>query len=256
MSGEAFTDKVTVITGATGGLGRAMARGFAERGSRLFLTDRATEDLSLLARELRDDGAAVCFEAADLRRSAAAGDVIDAAAKAFGRIDVLVNNAGVCHSKSLWELSEEDWDDVLNINVKALFFALQAAARHMRERGGSIVNVASVAGRVGRPTLLHYAASKAAVISITRSAAAALASEKVRVNAIAPGMIDTEMLHDLQATWAREGNGGGVPSPAKVPLGRVAQPEEIVRAALFLAGDEAEYITGQTLNVCGGIVMS
>ena len=255
MSRQEFTDKVTVVTGATGGLGRAMTRGFAERGSRVFLTDRAADDLAGFAQELRDDGFTVCFEEADFRRSAAAAGVIEAAVKAFGRIDVLINNAGVCGSKSLWDLSEEDWDEVLNINVKALFFALQSAARHMRERGGAIVNVASVAGRVGRPTLLHYAASKAAVISITRSAAAALAAEKVRVNAIAPGMIDTGMLHDLQATWARDGS-GGVPSPAKVPLGRIAQPEEIVRAALFLASDDAEYITGQTLNVCGGIVMS
>ena len=255
---SALAGRVVVITGAAGGLGTALARAFAREGCGLFLTDVRADSLDRLVCELARGGAQVTGNAVDLATAAGARSMIDAAVGAFGGIHVLVNNAAVSTSRSFWDLQEEDWDAVLQVNVKGLFFALQAAARHMTESGGSIINIASVAGRAGRPALLHYAASKAAVISITRSAALALAKSKVRVNAIEPGMIDTEMLHDLQANWAQSSNGNGAAAPSEnlVPMGRIAQPEEIAAAALFLAGEGAGYITGQTLNVCGGIVMS
>ncbi|MEO6964719.1 MAG: SDR family oxidoreductase, partial [Acidobacteriaceae bacterium] len=171
---------------------------------------------------------------------------------------VLVNNAGVAWAKSFWDLTEEDWDLILGVNVKALFFTLQATARRMMEHGGTIINIASIAGRLPRPTLMHYAASKAAVISITRSAALALADHNIRVNAVAPGMIDTEMLHSLQSDLqkASPGSAAGQPGVDIVPLRRIAQPEEIAQAVLYLASDASAYITGQTLNVCGGISMN
>jgi NAD(P)-dependent dehydrogenase (short-subunit alcohol dehydrogenase family) len=253
-------NKVTVITGAGGGMGAALAAGFGAAGSRLFLSDNRAEQLSVSVGKAREFKVEVCSSVVDLSQGEAAKAMVEQAIRTFGQIDVLINNAGVCRAKALWHLNEEDWDRVLNVNVKGLFFAMQTAACHMLERGGVIINIASVAGRVGRPNLLHYAASKAAVISMTRSAAAALADHNIRVNAIAPGMIDTEMLREVQATCVREGLldgvGGSHPSLKAIPLGRVGQPEDVVRAALFLAGADSAFVTGQTLNVCGGSVMS
>ncbi|MBZ5561847.1 MAG: SDR family oxidoreductase [Acidobacteriia bacterium] len=254
-------NKVALITGAAGGLGRSLAATFAREGSRLFLCDINKIQLERQVAELCSQRADVSGSACDLAVTDQARSMVDRALQAYGRIDILVNNAAVSSTKRLWDLSESDWDAVLGVNVKGLFFVLQTAAKHMiSNRQGSIINIASVAGRVGRPTLIHYAASKAAVISITRSCALGLASYNVRVNAIAPGMIETGMLDELRAEWARNSDANGLAqqlSPAKtVPLGRVAQPEEIVGAAVYLASDESKYVTGQTLNVCGGIVMS
>jgi NAD(P)-dependent dehydrogenase (short-subunit alcohol dehydrogenase family) len=250
--------KVAVITGAAGGLGSALCRAFSEAGCRLFLTDIHKERLQLLMAELQKSGATATGEGLDLATPASARIVIGKAVEAYGRIDILVNNAGVSRAKGFFELTEEDWDSVLNINLKALFFTMQAGAKEMMGGGGSIINIASVAGRLPRPTLMHYAASKAAVISLTRSAALALGPNNVRVNAIAPGMMDTEMLQVLREDMkaGENGSGAGQPNLGIVPLGRIAQPEEIADAVLFLASEEARYITGQTLNVCGGISMN
>lgn len=252
---QTFRGKVVVITGAAGGLGRALAKDFAAAGATLALLDRNASRLTEAAHTLMQPYHAVV----DMGRPAEVLAAMDQIAATMGRIDILINNAAVCHSKSMWELTEADWDDVLNVNVKGLFFAIQAAAPRMPP-GGAILNIASVAGRVGRPTLLHYAASKAAVISITRSAAVELAPRGVRVNAVAPGMIDTDMLHQLQQAWkakaGEERSAAAQPSTNSTLLGRPAAPAEIAATVLFLASDAASYITGQTLNACGGIVMS
>jgi NAD(P)-dependent dehydrogenase (short-subunit alcohol dehydrogenase family) len=249
--------KVVVITGAAGGLGSALARRFAQERCRLFLTDKHQSGLTEIIGELAMEGATVAGEPMDLVNGGR-GNVIEKAFQVYGRIDTLVNNAGVSRAKPFWDLTEEDWDNVLNVNVKALFFALQTAAKYMLPHGGSIINIASVAGRLPRPALMHYAASKAAVISITRSAALALADNNIRVNAIAPGMMDTEMLHTLRSDLKEStpGSAPGQPSLSIIPLGRIAQPEEIAAAAVFLASDAGSYITGQTLNIDGGICMS
>ncbi|MGI8989852.1 MAG: SDR family NAD(P)-dependent oxidoreductase [Bryobacteraceae bacterium] len=246
---------VVVVTGAVGGLGSALSAGFAKNDFRVFVTDLHRDPLDSLIARIRDSGGHVCGDIADLASIDQTRAVIDRAVQTFGRIDVLINNAGVSSAKPIWDLNEADWDQVLSVNVKGTFFALQAAAKYMVHNGGSIINIASVAGRVGRPALLHYAASKAAVISITRSAAVALAKDNVRVNAIAPGMMDTDMLRELQSSL-NSNNGPGNPQAHGIPLGRIARPEEIVATALFLAGEDSAYMTGQTLNVDGGIVMS
>jgi NAD(P)-dependent dehydrogenase (short-subunit alcohol dehydrogenase family) len=250
--------KTVFITGATGGLGTALARRFAREGCRLFLTDLQQRSLAALLKELKSTGIEVRGESADLSIVKQTKGIIEKANQQFGSLDVLINNAGISNLKPLLELEEKDWDNILNVNVKGLFFALQAAAKCMIGKGGSIINIASVAGRLPRPKLLHYAASKAAVISITRSAALALAKDGIRVNAIAPGMIDTEMLNSLQSqdSDGSRSEGPGQPSIDAVALGRIAQPEEIADTAVFLASNQSRYIVGQTINVCGGIVMS
>jgi NAD(P)-dependent dehydrogenase (short-subunit alcohol dehydrogenase family) len=253
--------KVALITGAAGGLGRSLVAACATEGSNLFLCDINKSRIEQLIAEFQGRDGKVCGLACDLSIADEARSMVDQALQVYGHIDVLVNNAGVASTKTLWDLSESDWDAVLDVNVKGLFFVLQAAAKNMvSSKTGSIINIASVAGRVGRPTLIHYAASKACVISITRSCALALAPYNVRVNAIAPGMIDTGMLEELRDTWARMSEATGLGkqrSPVEtIPLGRIAQPEEIAGTAIYLASDDSQYVTGQTFNVCGGIVMS
>lgn len=253
-----LTGKAVLITGAAGGLGAALACRFAGEGCRLFLTDLRQRSLTMLLKKLESTGTEVRGEAADLSVVRQTRNVVEQANQQFGGLDVLINNAGISNLKPFLELEEKDWDDILNVNVKGAFFALQTAAKCMIGKGGAIINIASVAGRLPRPTLLHYAASKAAIISITRSAALALAKDGIRVNAIAPGMIDTKMLSSLQAGDNNDSalEGFGHPSLDAVPLRRIAQPEEIADAAVFLASDRSRYIVGQTVNVCGGIVMS
>ena len=250
--------KVALITGAAGGLGTALAQSFAQEGCELFLTDKNERRLHDVMEELLGKGFLVAGEAMNLTDASAAREITEMAFRTYGRIDVLVNNAGVSQCKPFWELTEVDWDMVFDVNVKALFFVLQATAKHMLQRGGCIINVASVAGRLPRPTLMHYAASKAAVISITRSAALALADHNIRVNAVAPGMMDTEMLEALCSDLQKSspGSTNGHPDVRMVPLGRIAQPQEIASAVVYLASEASTYITGQTLNVCGGICMS
>ncbi|MEN6535747.1 MAG: SDR family NAD(P)-dependent oxidoreductase [Bryobacteraceae bacterium] len=248
---------VAMITGGCGGLGRGLASGLAREGASLFLTDIDERGVESAVDELRSQGIVAHGTAADLRDSASVSKLVETALSVFPNVNVLVNNAGISETKSFWDLTEADWDRMLSVNVKGTFMLLQALAGHMASNGGgSIINIASVAGRAGRPMLLHYAASKAAVISITRSAALALASYHIRVNAIAPGMIDTEMLHGLQREWKEIAGNQSVPTPSAIPIGRVAQPADLVGAAIFLASQESAYITGQTLNVCGGLVLS
>jgi NAD(P)-dependent dehydrogenase (short-subunit alcohol dehydrogenase family) len=259
MSETSLSGKVVVITGGAGGLGRALSRDFQEAGSTLAILDKNETRLGEAVAELAGAGAQPYSAVVNMGRSAEVAEAMKQIAAKFGRVDVLINNAAVCQTKPMWELTEEDWDDVMDVNVKGVFFAIQSAAPHMPS-GSSILNIASVAGRLGRPTLLHYAASKAAVISITRSAAVELADRGIRVNAIAPGMIDTEMFHQLQQSWQKRSEDDR--SPAAQPsfkstlLGRPAKPSEIASVALFLCSGAASYVTGQTLNTCGGIVMS
>jgi NAD(P)-dependent dehydrogenase (short-subunit alcohol dehydrogenase family) len=246
-----------MITGACGGLGSALARGFAREGASLFLTDVNEPGLQRTLDELRSGGATADALAADLCDGAAVAKLAETALKTFPSMNVLVNNAGISETKTIWEITQADWDRMLAVNVTGPFLLLQALGRQMASNGGgSIINIASVAGRGGRPMLLHYAASKAAMISITRSAALALAPHRVRVNAISPGMMDTEMLHGLQQQWKEKAGNQSVPTASAIPIGRVAQPEDLVGTAIFLASEDSAYMTGQTLNVCGGLVLS
>jgi NAD(P)-dependent dehydrogenase (short-subunit alcohol dehydrogenase family) len=238
--------KTTVVTGSTRGIGRAIALGFASEGADVVVNGRDQAAAEAVCFELRGLGARAVAQAADLGRVAEARRLVAAAVDAFGRLDVLVNNAGLFTRRPALELEEADWDQLLDVNLKGAFFCAQAAARAMLGRGGAIVNVSSdAAWSGGLNPCAHYAASKAGMLSITRSLAKELAPHGIRVNAIAPGMIETDM----------GGTAGATLAGLRIPLGRYGTPEEVAAAAVFLASDQASYVTGATLNLSGGLFL-
>jgi D-sorbitol dehydrogenase (acceptor) len=252
-----------LVTGAGGGIGLAIAEACLQQGARCTLVDRAptpSDGVSLLQ---RNHPGRVAYLPGDVTDAAAVAHLLEAAQAAAGPIHTLVNNAAVFDMAPLLESDEASFDRLFAVNVKALFFVMQRVLQHMvahGEAGCSVINMASQAGRRGEALVSHYCATKAAVISYTQSAALAMAPQGIRVNAIAPGVVDTPMWAHVDALFARY---EGLPAGEKkrrvgleVPLGRMGTPDEIAGAAVFLASDEARYITAQTLNVDGGNVMS
>jgi 3-oxoacyl-[acyl-carrier protein] reductase len=243
--------KVALVTGAQQGIGRAMALAFAAAGADVgihYLDDGAAAER--VAAEVRAGGRRSVLIQGDVSRAEDARTLVATAVRELGRLDVLVNNAGVFPRVPFLEMTEGDWDFVLGVNLKGSFLCAQAAARVMVAAGrpGAIVNISSVAMR-GVPLGVHYAASKSGVVGLTRAMALALAPYRVRVNAIAPGLTDTAQ--------PRSGHGEEELAAlgAAIPLGRMAQPDEIAGAAVFLASDEARFVTGQTVHVNGGSFM-
>lgn len=245
--------RTALVTGAAAGIGQGVVRELAAAGVRVYGADRAwpsdggDDDCAKLDLDITDRAAV---------RAAVARIVAEA-----GALDVLVNNAGtIVARESIFDYDEQDWKVQVDVNQTGLFFCLQAAAEQMaKQGGGAIVNVASIAGRNGRTLSVPYGATKAAVINITRSTALALASQNVRVNAVAPGAVDTEFNVRLGAQFGpAQGRTSEeyVESLAeRVPLGRLATPQDIAQVVCFLASPQAGYVTGQTINVDGGIVM-
>ncbi len=250
-----------MVTGAGRGIGRAIALRFAAEGADVLVAELDAASGAETVRAIETQGRRARFAATDVARPEASRAAVAAALDTFGRLDVLVNNAGVVRSRPLLDVTEADWDRTFVVNARGLFFCLQAAAREMAGRGGgSIINMASIAGRWGRPMLADYAASKAAVISITQSAALALAPQRVRVNAVCPGVVDTAMWAQVDREWGQAvGAKPGEVLAARVagiPLGRIETPEDVAGLVAFLASDDAAYITGQAINVCGGLQLS
>jgi NAD(P)-dependent dehydrogenase (short-subunit alcohol dehydrogenase family) len=238
--------KATAVTGATRGIGRAIALAFAREGADVLVTGRDAAAGRAVCAEIEALGRRAVWHAADLGRVPEARGVVAAAVAAFGRLDVLVNNAGLFERKPVLELDEADWDRLLDVNLKGAFFCAQAAGRAMLGRGGVILNVASdAAWSGGLNPCAHYAASKAGMVSITRSFAKELASHRIRVNALAPGLIATDM----------GGTAGATLPGLVIPLGREGTPEEVAACAVFLASDEASYVTGANLNLSGGLFL-
>jgi 3-oxoacyl-[acyl-carrier protein] reductase len=238
--------RVAVVTGATRGIGRAVALAFAAEGADVVVNGRDAAAGGAVCREIEGRGRRAVWHRADLGRVAEARGLIDAAVRALGRVDVLVNNAGLFQRKPALLMEEADWDGILDVNLKGAFFCAQAAARAMQERGqgGAIVNVASdAAWSGGINPCAHYAASKAGLVSITRSLARELAPHRIRVNAVAPGLITTDM----------GGTAGSTLPSLQIPLGREGTPDEVAACVVFLASDEASYVTGAALVVDGGI---
>ncbi len=245
QSGGRLTGRRAVITGAARGIGAEIARTFHREGADLVLLDLAADEVAAVAASL--GAGSLCVDLADAPATVKA---VEQAIVTLGGIDILVNNAGILNTAPLLELTVENWDLTFDINVRAMFVTTQVASRSMMSRGrGTIINMASMGGKIGSPNQAHYAASKAAVISLTRVAAMELGPYNITVNCICPGFVLTEMgaatrTPEMVSTWS-----------AKSPLGRLAETADVANMALFLASDEASYCTGQAMNVSGGMVM-
>lgn len=241
--------KTALITGAARGIGRAIAEKFAAAGSDLVLCDVKEEWLADTAEAVADKGRkAVCL-AVDVSKAVEVQTAVDAALKTLGKIDVLVNNAGITRDGFLIRMSEADWDAVLAVNLKGAFLFTKAVAKHMmKQRSGVVVNLASIIGMIGNAGQCNYAASKAGVIAFTKSAARELASRHIRVNAVAPGYIQTKMTETLPEDMQKK-------MLEAIPLARFGVPDDVANVVLFLASDASAYMTGQVLGVSGGMVM-
>ncbi len=245
-----FGNQVAIVTGAGRGIGQAIALQLASEGARVAVVSRTEANANKTAEAINAKyaGLAVPY-AVDVASTAAVKDLVEQIHKEFTRIDILVNNAGLTRDGLAMRMSEDDWDTVIDTNLKGAFSFIQVVLRPMvRQRSGRIINIASVAGLMGNAGQANYAASKAGLIGLTKTIAREIASRSITCNAVAPGFITTDMT-------------GGLPEALKtgvigqIPLGRFGEPEDIAAAVCFLASAEARYITGQTLTVDGGMVM-
>jgi 3-oxoacyl-[acyl-carrier protein] reductase len=242
-------DRIAVVTGAGRGIGRAIALKFAAEGADLVCVSRTAVNAEKVAGEVRVLGRKAWAYAVDVADAKAVADACGKILGETGRVDILVNNAGITRDGLLMRMSDEDWDTVLDTNLKGAFLFIRAFARaFLKQRSGRILNVSSVIGLIGNAGQCNYAASKAALIGLTRAVAREFAPRGVTVNALAPGFIETDMTAVLTREVREE-------LLRKIPLNVLGQPEDIANAALFLASPAARYITGQVLTVDGGLVM-
>ena len=244
-----LANQIAVVTGAGRGIGRAIALKFASEGADVVCVSRTQENSEKVANEIGALGRKAWAFAVDVADSAAVSAAAEKILADCGKVDILVNNAGVTRDGLLMRMSDEDWDTVLNTNLKGAFFFTKAFSRAFaRQRSGRIINVSSVIGLIGNAGQCNYAASKAGLIGFTQSVAKELASRGITVNAIAPGFIETDMTSDLKPEM-REA------ILKQIPLGSFGSAEDIAGAALYLASPAARYVTGQVLTVDGGMVM-
>ena len=244
-----FKDKVVLITGASRGIGRAVALAFGAAGARIVAVGQNPEALDSLVAELKALGGEAVGARGDVSVPSDVDAVFETAVEAFGRVDVLVNNAGITRDGLLLRMKEEDWDAVLDVNLKGAFLCSKAAAKLMtKQRYGRIVNVTSVVGQMGNPGQANYCASKSGLIGLTKSNARELARRNVTVNAIAPGFIVTDMTEALPEKVREE-------LITQIPLERLGTADDVAQAVLFLAAEHSGYITGQVLGVNGGMYM-
>lgn len=243
-------DKVVLITGASRGIGKAIAERCVAEGAKVAFTYLSSEEkANALIAELTKDGGVVKGFKSNAAEFDAAQTLVEDVVKEFGTVDVLVNNAGITRDNLLMRMSEEMWDEVINTNLKSAFNLTKAVQRPMlKARKGSIINMSSVVGVSGNAGQSNYAASKAGMIGFTKSIAQELGSRSIRCNAIAPGFIETEMTEVLDEKVVAEWRNS-------IPLKRGGSPEDVANAVVFLGSDMSTYITGQTLNVCGGMLM-
>lgn len=246
-------DKVAVITGGTAGIGKAIAQTFVEQGARVVIfgsnSGRGAQAESDLAPHVgQDTGASIRFFQVDVANKEAVEAAMKQIGEEIGTVDILVNNAGITRDNLMLKMKEDDWDRVLDVNLKSCFNTCQSLYRPMmKARKGCIINVTSVVGLTGNPGQVNYAASKSGMIGLTKSLAKELARRGIRVNAIAPGFVETAMTNKLTEEQKKG-------SLLQIPMGRYGAPEEIAKVALFLASDMATYVTGQVLAVDGGMV--
>jgi len=258
---DKLSDKVAIVTGASRGIGRAIALALARKGANIIVNYNHSEnDAEKVVNEIKGFLTEALAVRADVSKRTEVKSLVKKTLEEFGRIDILVNNAGVEPMNKMVDITEKEWDYVMNINAKGTFLCNQAVALQMIESGcgGKIVNIASQAGKTGAEFLAHYSASKAAIIAFTKAAAKELAPYKINVNCVCPGVIQTDM---QRQDLARSARFMGVTEEEMnkrilsiIPLGRFGKPEDVARVVLFLCSEDADYMTGQAINVTGGII--
>lgn len=244
-----FTGKTIIITGASRGIGKSIAIQLAACGANIALIARNQKDLDLVQNTINHSGGKAHSFIGDVSCFKSFSDIVTQTINKWEKIDVLVNNAGITQDNIILRMKENEWDNVMNINLKGCFNGIKAVTRPMmKNKGGRIINITSVIGQIGNPGQSNYAASKAGIIGLTKSIAKELGSRNITINAVAPGYISTYMTDQLESDIKEK-------LITSIPLGRLGKPEDVANIVCFLASDEASYITGQTFNVDGGMVM-
>ena len=244
-----LSNKIAIVTGASRGIGSAIAHNLSKAGAKVVLISRSIDALKSVESEIKSNGGEAISITADVSNLESFTNAISQVVETWGTVDILINNAGITKDNIILRLKEEDWDAVIDINLKGCFNGIKAVTRPMlKSRSGRIINITSVIGLIGNSGQSNYAASKAGILGLTKSIAKELGSRNITVNAIAPGYIQTEMTDNLDQTSKDN-------LMKSIPLQRLGKPEEIASLVCFLASEEAAYITGQTLNVDGGMVM-
>ena len=245
-----LNDKIVIVTGASQGIGRTMATVFAESGANVVCVARSEKKIEELSTEIKSQGGLAIPAICDISDGDSFSRTIKSVVDQFGKLDVLVNNAGITRDALLIRMNESQWDEVMQTNLKGAFFGMKAAIRPMmKNKFGRIINITSIVGLTGNPGQANYAASKAGLIGMTQSIAKEVGSRGITVNCIAPGWIDTEMTEELPENSKKD-------LLDRIPINRIGKPEDIAYAAVFLASDEASYITGQTITIDGGRVIN
>lgn len=246
-----LNDRVAIVTGSARGIGREIALKLAEVGADIVVNDieAATEPLEKVVQEIKALGRKSLAVTADVSSSTDVNRLMETAVNEFGKIDILVNNAGVTRDNLLMKMTDEEWDTVLNIDLKSAFLCTRAVIRHMlRQRSGRIISIASVVGMIGNAGQANYSSAKAGIIGFTKSIAKEVGSRSITVNAIAPGYIQTKMTEQLSDEQRQE-------MLKHIPLATLGTPRDVAEAVAFLASDEARYITGHVLNIDGGMAL-
>ncbi len=245
-----FEGKAAIVTGASRGIGREIALLLAAEGARVAVNYSGSKDKAdEVVEQITESGGEAFAIQADVSNADSVKNMVDKTLEIFGSIDLLVNNAGITKDNLLMRMKEDEWDDVININLKGVFLCTKGVTRQMmRQRAGKIVNVASIVGVSGNPGQANYVAAKAGVIGFTKTAAKELALRNINVNAVAPGFITTDMTAALSEDMKSQ-------MLSAIPLGKLGSPEDVARTVLFLLSEDAAYITGQTIHVDGGMVM-
>jgi len=243
-------DKVAVVTGGARGIGKSIAMRFAQEGADIVVGDVMIAEAQATASEIEAMGRKSLGLAMDVTNFDAVEEAFNKILDKFGKVDILVNNAGITKDNLLMRMSMQEWDAVLNVNLKGCFNCLKAVSRPMiKQREGRIINIASIIGIIGNPGQANYSASKAGMIALTKTAAKELASRNINVNAVAPGFIQTEMTAKLPEELKQK-------MLSVIPLNKFGTPDDVASICLFLASDDSRYVTGQTIVVDGGMVMS